>query len=126
MIVDTSALLAVLLSEPDHVMFERAMSEDERRLLSTASYVEAGLKLTRLGRNAIDLLDLALINLALTPVEVTLDQAREAIRARARYGGRPASLNFGDCLVYGLAKTTGEPLLFKGDDFARTDVARVL
>ena len=129
MIVDTSALLAVLLSEPDYSDFALALSEVERRLPSTVSYVEAGLKLTSLGLDAVPLLDSALVNLSLTTVDVSLEHAREALRARLVYGrgsGHPAKLNFGDCIVYGLAKVTNEPLLFKGDDFTHTDVARVL
>jgi ribonuclease VapC len=126
MIVDTSALLAILLSEAEARQYSTAISLDRVRLLSTASYVEAGLKLTALGIDAIARLDRALTFLDLRLVDVTPEHAREAVRARRIYGRAPARLNFGDCIVYGLAKTTGEPLLFKGDDFTHTDVARVL
>lgn len=125
-IVDTSALVALLQSESQADRFIEAMIVAESRLVSTASYVEAGLKLAASRRNALSELDELVDRFELTLVDVTVEQAREAVRARARYGGRPAQLNFGDCLVYALAKITGEPLLFKGDDFAQTDVSRVL
>lgn len=125
MIVDTSVLVAILFDEPEKASFLLAMSGAPRRLVSSASYVEAGLKLVGSGRDAVAELDEAVEVLELILAPVTPEQAREAVRARARFGGRPAQLNFGDCLVYALAKTTGEPLLFKGDDFAHTDITPV-
>lgn len=126
MIVDTSVLLSIVLSEPDRLDLVHAMRDADRRALSTASYVEAGLKLVAVGKEAVPVLDRLVADLELTLVDVTAEQAREAVRARARFGGAPAHLNFGDCLVYALARTTGEPLLSKGDGFIHTDIARVL
>jgi len=87
-----------------------------------ASYLEAALKLER--RGEIALLDVFIDRLRLTIEPVTAEHARIAVVANRLFGkGRhPAELNFGDCLVYALAKDTGEPLLFKGDDFGQTDI----
>ena len=126
MIVDTSALLAVLLGEADAYLYADAMAGDPVRLLSTASYVEAGLKLIGASLDPMTRLDRAVEDLGLTLIAVSAAHAQEAVQARARFGRAPARLNFGDCIVYGTAKVAREPLLFKGDGFTHTDVARVL
>jgi ribonuclease VapC len=127
MIVDTSALLAVLFDEDDADRF-RAAFADHPCTMSVASYVEAGLRLVRLRDNSVPLrlldglIEAAEIRLA----PVTEDQGRLAIEAYRTFGkgsGSPAPLNLGDCFAYALAKSTGEPLLFKGNDFLQTDLA---
>jgi ribonuclease VapC len=125
MIVDTSAIMAVLLREPDAKRFELLLAAAPRRLLSTASFVEVINVIDR--RLGADLVATAEALLAAAKIELapfTVEQAQWARHARLTYGiGRHrAGLNFGDCFVYALAKSTGEPLLFKGDDFVHTDI----
>jgi len=125
MIVDTSVIIAILRDEPDANAFAVALNAADVRRLSAASYVEAGL-VTDSNRDVLlsnqldSLLRRSFINLE----PVTVEQARIARDAYRIFGrGRHrAGLNFGDCFAYALAKDKGEPLLFKGDDFRRTDV----
>lgn len=124
MVVDTSALAAILLGEPEEAAFATRIAEADRSLLSAASYVEFGLLAgSRRGyrRPAVDEM---LTGWGLEVVPVSHHQAKLAIEAFNQYGrGRhPARLNYGDCFAYALAKERGLALLFKGDDFARTDV----
>jgi len=123
MVIDTSALIALIAGEPEAETFLEAITEAPSASLSAASYVEAGIVLERFPAHAAILDDL-LIELDIDIVAVTATQARLAREAFRDFGkGRhPAALNYGDCFSYALAKTIGEPLLFKGDDFARTDV----
>ena len=125
MIVDSSAVLAVLYREPDAARYEAAIAATAGCRMSVASVLEAAIVLeARGGAAAGHELDTFLQDAAteLTPVSAEhLDAARRAWRRFGR-GNRPAALNFGDCLAYALANATGEPLLFKGEDFARTDV----
>lgn len=126
MVIDTSALIAILLDEPERRRFNEKIEADPRRLVSAVSFVETALVIeTRLGEAGGRELDLFLHRADIEVMPVDLDQAEIARRAFRTYGrGRhSAGLNFGDCFAYALAKTTGEPLLFKGDDFGRTDVA---
>lgn len=128
MVVDTSALLAVLQREPGHEALLRAMHAAPVRRLSAATLVEAGLVvLARFGDAGDALLDALVRDLELTVTPVTAEQARLARDAAARYGrGRHAAgLNFGDCFSYALAIAQDEPLLCTGDDFRRTDVRPV-
>lgn len=127
MVIDTSALLAILLDEPERLAFTVAIDQADTKRLSVAGFVEASIVLeARTGaEGARDLDDfLTLAGIDFEPV--TVPQGRLAARAFARFGkGRhPAGLNFGDCFAYALAMAYGEPLLFKGDDFAKTDVPR--
>lgn len=125
MVLDTSALLAVLFDEPERRAFNEKIAAAIPRLLSAVSFVEASIVLAvKRGDAAVRELDLFLERAAVEIVPLDADQGRVARRAYGLYGkGRhPAGLNFGDCFAYALAKTTGEPLLFKGDDFNRTDV----
>lgn len=129
MVVDSSALVAILLGEPDGERFVRAISEDGRALVSTATLVETTIVAeTRKGETAGRELDLFLHRAGVAVVAVDAVQADEARRAWRRFGkGRhPAQLNFGDCFSYALAISAGEPLLYKGGDFARTDVIPAL
>jgi ribonuclease VapC len=126
MIVDTSALAAILFSEPERAAFIERIDRDPAPKLSVVSLVEATLVVEgRLGRAGGAGLDALLRDGAIAAVAVDRDQAELAREAFRRFGkGRhPAGLNFGDCFSYALAKATGEKLLFKGDDFARTDIA---
>ena len=125
MVIDTSVLMCILLREPDRVAYLERMQPASRRLLSAASLVEAGVALMR--HNAGDnehLLDPFLERAGIVVVPVERAQALLAREAYRRFGkGRhAAALNFGDCFSYALAVRTGEPLLFKGNDFGKTDV----
>jgi ribonuclease VapC len=125
MVFDTSALLAILLDEPERRAFTEAIEAAEGRLLSAASFVETSMILeSRHGAEGVRALDRLLAAASIEVVEVDLAQAAAAREAFRRFGkGRhPAGLNFGDCFSYALAKSRGEPLLFKGQDFARTDI----
>lgn len=128
MVVDTSALVAILLGEPEARRFGQAIATASRVVMSAATYVEFGL-LARSKRG----FDTAAIDDALSSwhvevVAVSPAQARLAVEAFGKYGKgqHPARLNFGDCFAYALAKERGEPLLFKGDDFAQTDIEPAL
>ncbi|MEK0082188.1 type II toxin-antitoxin system VapC family toxin [Benzoatithermus flavus] len=125
MIVDTSALVAILLDEPETVPFARLIAAASPCIMSAASYVEFGvLAASRAGYDALAV-DAALRRWKLEIAPVTAAQARLALDAfhRCGKGRHPAGLNFGDRFAYALAKERGEPLLFKGGDFAQTDIA---
>ena len=127
MVIDSSALLAILLDEPERRAFNEMIEADPVRLLSAANFVEAVLVVeARLGETAGREFDLFIYRAEIEIVPVDADQAEIARRAYRRYGkGRHrAGLNFGDCFAYALARVRGEPLLFKGEDFAATDVTR--
>ncbi|HET7756592.1 MAG TPA: type II toxin-antitoxin system VapC family toxin [Steroidobacteraceae bacterium] len=126
MVVDTSALVAILTLEPEAVRLAAALESDTIRLISAATVVETGVVIeSRYGHNGGRELDLLLAKAGLSVEAVTPQQAEMARDAWRRYGrGRHAAgLNFGDCFSYALAKVTGESLLFRGDDFTRTDIA---
>lgn len=128
MVIDTSAVLAIFLDEPDAPGFELAIEADPNRLISAASVLETAIVLgARYGDAGEREFDLFLHKAKVQTVSVTEEQAEVGRLAYRTYGnGRhPAGLNFGDCFSYALSKTSGEPLLFKGDDFARTDVEPV-
>ena len=125
MIIDTSALLAILFDEPDGPALLRRIAEAPIRLMSSANAVEAWIVADRHANPAKGpALDALLETLGIDIVPVTVQHARLARTAYHTYGkGRhPAGLNFGDCFAYALAKATDLPLLFKGDDFGQTDV----
>jgi len=125
MILDTSALLAILLDEPERPAFIQAIDRDPARLMSVANFVECSLVLeTRFGPDGLRDLDLFIARAQVTLVPVDVDQAYVARQAYRKFGkGRhAAALNFGDCFAYALSRTLAEPLLFKGSDFALTDV----
>lgn len=129
MVIDSSALLAILLNEPDADSIRTAFDHDDVRLLSAATLLETSIVIeSRKGEDGSRDLDLLIGKSKIEVVPVDRDQIEEARRAWRRFGrGRhPAGLNFGDLFAYALVRTSGEALLFKGDDFARTDVARVL
>ena len=125
MIVDTSALLAVLFDEPDAMLYARTIAEAPNCRMSVANFMEAAFVVERrAGISGGHELDLLLEAAAIELEPVTVEQARAARRAWRRFGkgNHPAGMNFGDCFAYALSEITGEPLLYKGDDFALTDV----
>lgn len=129
MIVDSSALVAIVLIEPGWERLRDCLARVGDASVSAVSLVEAGMVLeSRLGPAGAVQLDDLLLDAELTVVPFDEAQARLAREAFRRFGrGRhPAGLNFGDCCVYALARSRGEPLLFVGDDFARTDVVPAL
>lgn len=128
MVIDTSALVALLALEPDAARMAAAIEADPVRLVSAATLVEASLVMEiRQGEAATRELDLLLARADVQVEAVSSEQADIARQAWRRFGkGRhPAALNFGDCFSYALSKASGESLLFKGADFANTDVAAV-
>ena len=126
MIVDTSAVLAILYQEEDAADFADAIAAAQVSRMSAANFLEAAINVDMHGdAEASRQLD-ALIRLAGIVIEpVTLEQVQIARQAYLDFGkGRhPAGLNFGDCFAYALARITREALLFKGDDFSKTDVS---
>jgi ribonuclease VapC len=126
MIIDTSALVSILDQEPEAERFVRSIATASERMLSAANLVETGIVMqTRRGDEAARDLDLLLAKLNVNIVPVSAKQADLARKAFRRFGrGRhSAQLNFGDCFAYALAKDSSAPLLFKGNDFAKTDIA---
>lgn len=126
MMIDSSALLAILFAEEEAARIARAIDADAVRLLPAPNYLEITLWLvTRYGEDGGEDLRRLIERSNIEIVDFTALHAEIAKRAFARFGkGRhPAALNFGDCMAYALAKDTGEPLLFKGTDFGLTDVA---
>ena len=125
MVIDTSAIVAIALNAPDATDLETRIADDPVRLISAASVLEATIVLeTRLGDAGGREFDLWLLKVGAETVPVDAEQTDAARRAWRRYGkGRhAAALNYGDCFSYALALTRGEPLLFKGEDFAKTDI----
>jgi ribonuclease VapC len=126
MIVDTSALIAILRDEPEAEACARALENSVARRLSVANFVEAAVIIDAnrdpIASRRFDELVLE-AQIIIEPVTETQARiAREAYRDFGKGSGHQAKLNFGDCFAYALAKVTGEPLLFKGDDFAKTDI----
>ena len=130
MIIDTSALIAILRDEPDAALYATAIEDATSRRISAANFLKAAIVIDG-SRDAIasrrfDELCME-ARLVIEPVtEAQARTAREAYRDFGRGSRHPAKLNFGDCFAYALAKITGELLLFKGEDFARTDIKPVL
>jgi ribonuclease VapC len=125
MLLDTSAIVAILQDEPERRKFNEAIEGAESRSLSTASFVECSMILeSRYGADGIRDLDLFIAKAQVSLVPVDEEQADLARRAFRKYGkGRhPAGLNFGDCFSYALSQALDEALLFKGNDFSQTDV----
>ena len=130
MIVDASAIVAILRSEAEAETFRRLISRTDPERLSAASYLEVGIVVDRSGDpTATRAVDDFLTRAAITIEPVTAAQAhiaREAYRDYGKGSGHPAGLNFGDCFAYALARDKGEPMLFKGADFAKTDIRSAL
>jgi ribonuclease VapC len=127
MIIDTSAIVAILREEAEARRFAEAIEAAPVRRISAATYVEIGAVIDGardpVASRLIDEL-LAAAQIAIEPVTPAQARiAREAYRDFGKGSGHVAGLNFGDCFAYALARATGEPLLYKGDDFSHTDVA---
>jgi ribonuclease VapC len=125
LVIDTSAVVALMSMEPEAARLAQAIEADPVRLLSVAALVESSIVLeSRLGEGAVRELDLLLARAGVQLEPVTAEQAELARLAWRRFGkGRhPAGLNYGDCFSYALSRCSGEPLLFKGQDFPQTDV----
>ena len=128
MVIDTSALIAILLHEPEGAPLARAIAAAPRRLLSALSLLEAGIVIeAKKGEEGARQLDLLIHRAGIEVVAMNGEQAELARTAWRRYGkGRhPAGLNLGDCCAYALSRHSGEPLLFRGEDFPHTDVTAV-
>lgn len=129
-VVDTSAVIAVLLGEPEATALADVLASGEKVALSTGTALEMALVAqAKWGSSGAARLDKFLGELPLTYVPVDTDHLRLAREAHGRYGrgtGHPARLNFGDCFSYALARALDAPLLFKGDDFVHTDVRSAL
>jgi ribonuclease VapC len=130
MIVDASALLAVLLKEPDEIRYSDALTEQaDQSFISPVNYLEIALRVDRGDMPEISAkVDELLSRLDVKIANITPEQAYLARQAHQRFGkgNHPAKLNLGDCFAYALAKARNEPLLFKGDDFRLTDVEAAL
>lgn len=126
MIIDTSALIAILKNEPESEAFSEAIETAKVVRISAASYLESNIVVGRCKNPILTArLEEILENPGLQIEPVTAAQAKIAWEAYRDYGkgsGHPANLNFGDCFSYALAKSSAEPLLFKGSDFAKTDI----
>ena len=125
MVIGTSALVAILLGEPEAEPFALAIAGDPKRLISTFTALETAIVIeAKKGESGGRELDLLLHQARIEMAPLTAEQLEIARSAWRRYGrGRhPAGLNIGDCCSYALAKCAGEPLLFKGDDLSQTDI----
>jgi ribonuclease VapC len=129
-ILDSSAVLAILYAEPELGAFAQAIEDAAVVRISASNYLEASIVLNRNPDPVVrGRLDTLLREFGVIIEPFTAEQARigrEAYRDFGKRSGHPAQLNFGDCFAYALAKTTGEPLLFKGADFVHTDVQPAL
>jgi len=129
MVIDTSALIAILCDEPFAPVYEEAIELDPVRLLSTASFLEAAIVIeARFGPAGGRELDLLLHAAGVELAAVNREQAELARSAYRKFGKgqHPAGLNYGDCFAYALSRSSGEPLLFQGNDFSLTDVRPAL
>jgi ribonuclease VapC len=127
-VVDTSALIAILRQETDSIQLAEALGNADRRLISAGTMLEAGLVTIHQGDEHSRLLQLV-ERVQLEIIATSETEVHAGILAFRRYGRgskHPAELNFGDCFAYALAKTRNVPLLFKGDDFVHTDVEPAL
>ena len=126
MILDTSAIIAILRDEPDAARFARAIEDARQRRIAAVNYVEVGAVIDSsrdptASRRFDEFLEEA--EVVVEPVtEAQAQTARQAYRDFGKGGGHPAQLNFGDCFAYALAKAKREPILFKGQDFSHTDI----
>jgi ribonuclease VapC len=126
MVIDTSAVVAILFDEPERGAFTDILASEATRVISVVAYYEAALVVAGRKKNpgAAQLVDDLIRDLAVGVDTPTMEDAVVAREAFFRYGRgyHPAGLNFADCFSYALAKTRGEPLLFKGNDFSETDI----
>jgi len=129
MILDTSALAAVFFGEPEAARYTESIHDEERCLISPGNFLELSIVMeAQIGAEAVRQCNMFFRRARIVIEPFTVEQAHIARQAFHDFGkGRhPAGLNFGDCFAYALAKATGEPLLFKGDDFSKTDIVSAL
>jgi ribonuclease VapC len=129
MVVDTSAIMAILLGEPEAEAFVRALAHDPKKMISAFNALESAIVIeTKKGEAGGRELDLLLHRARIEIIPFSVDQLEVALTAWRNYGKghHPAGMNIGDCCAYALAKYSGEPLLFKGQDFAQTDIRPVI
>jgi ribonuclease VapC len=128
MVIDASALLAILKLEPEREQFSRAILRASTRLMSPVNWLEAAIRAERASAEDKKTLDAFVAASEIAFVSVDQHQMHIAHAAWRDFGkGRhPAALNLGDCFAYALSKASGEPLLYKGNDFARTDIVSAL
>lgn len=129
MVVDTSALMAILLGESDAEAFIRALADDPKKMISAFNALESAIVIeAKKGEAGGRELDLLLHRARIETIGLNGDQVELALGGWRKYGkgNHPAGLNVGDCCAYALAKYTGEPLLFKGNDFSQTDIRPVI
>ena len=127
-VVDASALVAILLDEPDADAFTARILASPGPVISPVGYWEAATRLRRFrGAQGVAELEIAMDQLGISIWPASMATARLAAEAEARFGKRtPANLNLGDCFAFALAKEMDAPLLFKGNDFSRTDIRPAL
>ena len=128
MVVDTSALIAILLGEPETEFFVRVLADDPKKMISAFNALESAIVIeAKKGEAGGRELDLLMHRARIEIIPINGDQVELALTAWRKYGkgNHPAGLNIGDCCAYALAKYSGEPLLFKGKDFSRTDIRPV-
>ena len=128
MVIDTSAIIAILTAEPETKRLAHAIATDSKRIMSGSNLLEAEIVVeTRKGESGGRELDLLLHRIKIEIIPLTSELTQIALEAWRKFGkGRhPAKLNIGDCCAYALAKYSGEPLLFKGNDFRQTDITAV-
>jgi ribonuclease VapC len=129
MVIDTSAVISILFGEPETELFVRALVDDPKKMISAFNALESAIVIeARKGEAGGRELDLLLHRARIEIIALTGDQVELALTAWRTYGkgNHPAGLNIGDCCAYALAKYSGEPLLFKGNDFSRTDIRPVI
>lgn len=129
MVIDASALVAILLGEPDAGDYARAIEKDPKRLLCAINLLEVAMVVeSRTEMRGAGEIDLLIYRSRIQVVQLTAERTELARVAWRRWGkgNHPAGLNLGDCCAYALSKQSGEPLLYKGNDFAQTDVAPVI
>ena len=125
MVIDTSALIAILFGEPEAISFSRVIADESRKLISAVNALETGIVVeAKKGEAGGRELDLLLHRAQIEIVAMNGDQAELARAAWRKYGkgNHPAGLNIGDCCAFALAKYSGETLLYKGNDFRQTDI----
>jgi ribonuclease VapC len=128
-VIDTSAIIAILRDEPERRTFTEAIEHAEQCLMSAVSFVESSMVMeARNGYDGLRDFDLFILKAGIEIEAVDAEQAKVARKAFSKFGkGRhQANLNFGDCFSYALTKITGAPLLFKGHDFNQTDIKTVV
>lgn len=128
MVVDASAIIAILKAEPEADAFKAALADASERYMSPVNWLEVAMNAEGAGKEDIDAFHRLTEYIGLNVIPVDEAQMRIAHAAWRRFGkGRdPARLNLGDCFTYALAKFLGEPLLYKGRDFSRTDIKSAL